>query len=76
MKPVAAKATFWETLSFSTGLPISLTPAMTRHHFIKGAQKNTVFGPAGWFMNEVNFDVDADAAAPDIFSVGYSDGNG
>lgn len=40
----------WEKLSFSAGLARSASPAITRHHFIVGAQKNTVFGPAGWFQ--------------------------
>jgi hypothetical protein len=38
---------FCDRLSFSAGRRRSLTPAATRHHFITGAQKNTVFGPAG-----------------------------
>lgn len=37
--------TFWVTLSFSAGRERSFTPAATRHHFIIGAQKNTVLGP-------------------------------
>lgn len=37
---------FWETDSFSAGLCKSLTPAATRPHFINGAQKKTVLGPA------------------------------
>lgn len=37
--------TFCETLSLSAGRPRSLRPAPTRHHFMRGAQKNTVFGP-------------------------------
>ena len=37
--------TFCDTLSFSAGLWRSFTPAATRHHFISGAQKNTVLGP-------------------------------
>ena len=37
--------TFWETLSLSAGRLRSFKPAATRHHFITGAQKNTVFGP-------------------------------
>ena len=37
--------TFCDTLSFSAGLWRSFTPAATRHHFMSGAQKNTVFGP-------------------------------
>ena len=32
-------------LSLSAGRLKSLTPAMTRHHFIIGAQKKTVLGP-------------------------------
>ena len=36
---------FWDTLSFSAGRERSFKPAATRHHFINGAQKNTVFGP-------------------------------
>jgi hypothetical protein len=36
---------FWETLSFSAGRLRSFTPAATKHHFIKGAQKKTVLGP-------------------------------
>jgi hypothetical protein len=37
---------FWETDSFSAGLERSFSPAATRHHFISGAQKKTVLGPA------------------------------
>lgn len=37
--------TFCDTLSFSAGRCKSFNPAATRHHFITGAQKNTVFGP-------------------------------
>jgi hypothetical protein len=37
--------TFCDTLSFSAGRVRSFIPAATRHHFINGAQKNTVFGP-------------------------------
>lgn len=66
IKPVAAKARFCDTLSFSAGRLKSLTPAMTRHHFIIGAQKNTVFGPAGWFKNCWNFVAPAEVAAPDM----------
>ena len=36
---------FCETLSLSAGLARSFNPAATKHHFIIGAQKNTVFGP-------------------------------
>jgi len=66
MKPVAARATFWLIDNLSAGRAISLRPAATRHHFIKGAQKNTVLGPAGWFINDWNFEPVAAAAAPDI----------
>jgi hypothetical protein len=37
--------TFWDTESFSAGRLRSFSPAATRHHFMRGAQKNTVFGP-------------------------------
>lgn len=37
--------TFCDTLNFSAGLPRSFTPAITKHHFIIGPQKKTVFGP-------------------------------
>ena len=36
---------FCVALSFSAGRVMSRRPAATRHHFIMGAQKNTVFGP-------------------------------
>ena len=36
---------FWDTLSLSAGRVRSFTPAATKHHFIIGAQKNTVLGP-------------------------------
>jgi hypothetical protein len=36
---------FCDKLSFSAGRRRSFTPAATKHHFIMGAQKNTVFGP-------------------------------
>lgn len=38
---------FCDTLSFSAGRERSFTPAATRHHFMSGAQKKTVFGPGG-----------------------------
>lgn len=45
---------FCGTLNFSAGRERSLRPAATRHHFITGAQKNTVFGPdwctALWYL--------------------------
>jgi len=44
-----------------------LRPAATRHHFMSGAQKKMVFGPAGWFIKLCSFEVVAVAAAPDIF---------
>ena len=37
--------TFWDMLSLSAGRFKSFKPAATKHHFINGAQKNTVFGP-------------------------------
>ena len=37
---------FWDTLSLSAGRERSFRPAATRHHFMIGAQKKTVFGPA------------------------------
>jgi len=36
---------FWDTLSLSAGRLRSFNPAPTKHHFINGAQKNTVLGP-------------------------------
>jgi len=66
MKPVAVRARFWERLSLSAGRDMSFSPAATRPHFINGAQKNTVLGPAGWFMKAVNFEAPAEAAGPDI----------
>lgn len=60
------------TLIFSIGLLISLKPAITRPHFIIGAQKWIVLGPkahmipfqdylrfipAGWLINWVNLDI-------------------
>lgn len=66
IKPVHASATFCDTLSLSAGRLKSFTPAATRHHFINGAQKKTVFGPAGWFINADSFDPAAADAAPDI----------
>ena len=36
---------FWDILSLSAGRVRSFTPAATKHHFIRGAQKNTVLGP-------------------------------
>ena len=43
---------FWETLSLSAGLLRSFKPAPTRHHFMNGAQKNTVFGPGECLVNQ------------------------
>lgn len=53
MKPVAASATFWFTLSFSAGRDRSFTPAATRAHFAMGAQKKMVLGGRGEFRAEV-----------------------
>jgi len=36
---------FCDRESFSAGRLISFSPAATRHHFIRGAQKKTVLGP-------------------------------
>ena len=44
MNPVAAKATFWETLNFSAGREKSLSPAATSAHLASGAQKKIVLG--------------------------------
>jgi hypothetical protein len=44
MNPVAAKATFWETLNFSAGREKSLSPAATSPHLASGAQKKIVLG--------------------------------
>jgi hypothetical protein len=72
MKPVAAKATFCDTLNFSAGREKSFRPAATKPHLASGAQKKIVlvlsvfgpgtfrdthFGPAGWFRNDWNLDV-------------------
>ena len=64
MKPVIARAEFCETESLSAGRERSPRPAMTRPHFIMGAQKKTesdglrstipVLGPAGWFQKAAN----------------------
>ena len=45
----------WVRLSLSAGLARSATPAPTRHHFIVGAQKKTVFGPAGCSQMPLSF---------------------
>lgn len=49
MKPVAARATFWLTESFSAGRARSFRPAATRPHLAIGAQKKMVLvGVSGW----------------------------
>jgi len=48
IRPVAVSTADWERLSFSAGRVISASPAPTRPHLNIGAQKKTVFGPAGW----------------------------
>lgn len=68
MNPVHASATFCDALSLFAGRLKSFKPAATKHHFINGAQKNTVFGPAGWFKKAVNLEGTAEAAAPDILT--------
>jgi len=70
MNPVRVRAVFCDTLSFSAGRFRSFNPAATRHHFIMGAQKKMVLGPAGWFMNAVNLEAPTDAAVPDILRGG------
>lgn len=47
IRPVAVSTPDWEVLSFSAGRVISAKPATTRPHLNIGAQKKTVFGPAG-----------------------------
>lgn len=54
MVPVAARAVDWEADSFSAGRARSPRPAITSPHLKDGAQKKTVFGPAGWFQNGWN----------------------
>ena len=48
MKPVAAKATFCDTLNFSAGREKSLRPAATKPHLASGAQKKIVLGRQPW----------------------------
>lgn len=48
MKPVAVMTHDWDKLSLSGGRVISEKPAKTKPHLKTGAQKKTVFGPAGW----------------------------
>ena len=49
MKPVAARATFWLTESFSAGRARSFRPAATRPHLAIGAQKKMVLiRVSGW----------------------------
>jgi hypothetical protein len=50
MKPVAAKATFWETLNFSAGREKSLSPAATKPHLASGAQKKIVLNVSAHFL--------------------------
>jgi len=66
IKPVAVNAAFWETLSLSAGRLKSFKPATTKAHFIIGAQKNTVFGPTGWFMKALKREDAAFATGADI----------
>ena len=46
--------TFCDTLSLSAGLERSFKPAATKHHFMIGAQKNTVLGPVYPFDDHTN----------------------
>ena len=54
--PVAAKLADCEMDNWSAGRRRSLKLAMTRVHLNAGAQKNTVFGPAGWFHKGLSLD--------------------
>lgn len=55
INPVAINTADCPVLSFSAGLAMSANPAHTNPHFIIGAQKKTVLGPAGWLYNGLNF---------------------
>ena len=69
---------FWDALSFSAGRARSRTPAATRHHFIIGAQKNTVFGPVyaeeqkHRVRTSQNFEGEARIPSPDAASLQHS----
>eukprot|EP00276_Gloeochaete_wittrockiana_P016137 CAMPEP_0184341214 /NCGR_PEP_ID=MMETSP1089-20130417/9833_1 /TAXON_ID=38269 ORGANISM="Gloeochaete wittrockiana, Strain SAG46.84" /NCGR_SAMPLE_ID=MMETSP1089 /ASSEMBLY_ACC=CAM_ASM_000445 /LENGTH=114 /DNA_ID=CAMNT_0026669385 /DNA_START=145 /DNA_END=486 /DNA_ORIENTATION=+ len=63
MTPVLAKARLCGKDIFSTGRFKSAKPAITRHHFIAGAQKNIVFGPAGWSINAFHDETSGGVAA-------------
>ena len=51
IKPVVATAACCGTDRSSGGREKSLMFAAVIPHFIVGAQKKMVFGPAGWFQN-------------------------
>lgn len=53
--PVAANAVDCVGLSLWAGLCRSPIPANTKHHLKAGAQKKTVFGPAGLSHNGLTF---------------------
>ena len=50
INPVVATAACWGTERSSGGREKSLTFAAVIPHFIVGAQKKMVLGPAGWFQ--------------------------
>ncbi len=51
INPVMVTALCCGTLKSSGGREKSFTFAAVMPHFIVGAQKKMVFGPAGWFQN-------------------------
>lgn len=53
MSPVTVTAVCCGTDKSSGGREKSLTLAAVMPHFIVGAQKKMVFGPAGWFQNDL-----------------------
>jgi hypothetical protein len=56
INPVAVNAQVVPVDINSGGRLMSASPAITRPHFMVGAQKKTVLGPAGWFRNALNFE--------------------
>ena len=52
INPVSVTALYFGTLSNSGGREKSFTFAAVIPHFIVGAQKKMVLGPAGWFQND------------------------
>ena len=59
INPVNATALCCGTERSSAGLWKSFTFAMVIAHFMVGAQKKMVLGPAGWLRKARNDDVDA-----------------